>query len=302
MSKIKWISAVVSSVTAALAADGKADADVRPNVVLIVADDQGYGDMKCMGNRIIKTPNLDRLHSESIRLTNFILPPVCAPTRAQLMTGRYNYRTGVWDTWMGRQNMRADEVVIARKLQEGGYRTAAFGKWDTGYNFPIRAMDQGFEETVIRLPGPNMNPIMMHNGEPQQYQGFVDDAYFDEAIRFIEKNDNRPFFAYIASILPHDGPDPEVPEEYIEPYKSEPSLRRGDKSVYGMVAKLDENVGRVLATLKKLNLEDNTIVIFLSDNGPLQNCPELKSATEIVVYKDKDYPVFYQMAPEVSGR
>jgi arylsulfatase A-like enzyme len=289
MNKLKWISAIVPSVAAAMSVGTRADTDTRPNVVLIVSDDQGYGDMSCMGNTILKTPNLDRLYHQSTRLTSFIVPPVCAPTRAQLLTGRYNYRTGVWDTWQGRQNINPDEVLVARVLQENGYRTAAYGKWDTGYNYPIRAMDQGFDETVIRLPGPNMNPTMLHNGEQQQYEGFVDDAYFDEAINFIEQNADRPFFAYIASILPHDGPDPEVPPEYVVPFESEPSLKRGDKSVYGMVSKLDENVGRVLRTLERLGLEKNTVVIYLSDNGPLTYCPELKSYTELVVCEDKDF-------------
>ncbi len=267
----------------------------RPNIVMIVSDDQAYGDMSCYDNPILKTPNLDTLFSQSTRLTNYIVSPLCAPTRASLMTGRYNYRTGVWDTWMGRLGIHTDEVTFAQLLKDNGYATGLFGKWHLGENIPMRPDDKGFDETLLYADslGERFDPQMNHNGTLVRMNGFFDDIFTDHAIDFIKQNKKRPFLLCVMSFLPHDGKDPQVAPEYVEPYADAPNLTQGDKDVYGMVAKLDENIGKLLKTLKNEGLEDDTIVIFFSDNGPLLYCADLKSNPEILACQRKKMGVRY---------
>lgn len=244
-----------------------------PNVVLVVTDDQGYGDLGCHGNPVLRTPNLDVLYRRSARLTDFHVGPTCAPTRASLMTGRYCNRTGVWHTIMGRSLLRRDEVTMADVFAACGYRTGIFGKWHLGDNYPYRPQDRGFHEVLIHGGGgvgqtPDawgndyFDDTFLHNGAPEKFSGYCTDVWFDGAIRFIEDNRDRPFFAYLATNAPHS--PYRVPERYSRPYR--------DKDVpnadfYGMIANIDENVGRLLDRLKSLALEDNTIVIFMTDNG-----------------------------------
>ncbi len=164
---------------------GASEAPSRPNILLIITDDQGYGDLGIHGNPKIKTPNLDRFAGESVRLKNFYVSPVCAPTRASLLTGRYNYRTGVVDTYLGRAMMHPDEVTLAEMLAAAGYRTGIFGKWHLGDNAPLRPIDQGFQESLVIKgggigqpsdpPGGSsyFDPILQHNGQPQRYQGLL---------------------------------------------------------------------------------------------------------------------------------
>ena len=264
-------------VTSSTAPAGLAAPARRPNVVLILTDDQGYGDVSLHGNDKIRTPNMDRVAREGVQFTEFHVSPVCSPTRSSLLTGRYNYRTGVVDTYLGRSMMHPDEVTLAEMLGAAGYRTGIFGKWHLGDNYPLRAMDQGFQEAVcirgggLRQPadvpggGSYFDPILMHNGKPQRYRGYCSDIYTSEALKFIEQNRARPFFAYLATNAPHE--PLEVAEPYVEPYRKL-GLEERTAKVYGMVANMDENIGRVLAKLKDLSLEQDTIVIFLTDNGP----------------------------------
>jgi len=244
----------------------------RPNLLIIVSDDQGYGDLAAHGNPLIQTPYLDQLHGESTRLDNFYTSPVCAPTRASLMTGRYPYRTGVWDTWKGRQNMRESEITLAEVLRDADYRTGLFGKWHLGENAPLRPQDQGFQETFLWTDtSTRFDPGFHLNGEPVRLEGFQDDLIFDQAIRFIEENENRPFFCYVASFLPHDFPGKkQIPEEEVEAYSDLDHLTQGDRESYAMVTRMDRNIGRLLASLNRLGLNESTIVVFLSDNGPRQ--------------------------------
>ncbi|HEY2930512.1 MAG TPA: arylsulfatase [Acidobacteriota bacterium] len=250
----------------------------RPNVVLIITDDQGYGDLGLHGNDRIKTPNLDRLGRESVRLTRFYVSPVCAPTRASLMTGRYNYRTGVVDTFLGRALMYNEEVTLAEMLRGAGYRTGIFGKWHLGDNHPLRAIDQGFQEALVCTGGgltqpsdPEGNsyfdPILQHNGRPGRYQGYCTDIFTRAAIDFIRQNRARPFFAYLATNAPHT--PLQVSDKYVEPYLAM-GLNETTARIYGMVANIDENVGRLLDELRSLDLQDNTIVVWMTDNGPQQ--------------------------------
>jgi arylsulfatase A-like enzyme len=255
----------------------------RPNVIVIVSDDQGYGDFGFTGNKVLKTPHLDALFSQSACFTNFHVSPVCSPSRASIMTGRYNYRTGIWDTWKGRAGMRGDEVTIAEILSQVGYATGIFGKWHLGESQPQRPSDQGFQQAPV-IAG-RFDPVVIKNGKSDKRQGFLDDIVFDEAMSYIESchKENKPFFAYVASFLPHDVVSGKaVPDEYVKPYESSPGLTAGDKEIYGMISKLDENIGRLLAKVRELGIDRDTVVMFLPDNGMLTNSPDLKSEPEIL--------------------
>lgn len=251
----------------------------RPNILLMMTDDQGYGDLSLHGNPHLQTPGIDNFAKESVEFTNFYVSPVCAPTRASLMTGRYHMRTGVVDTYIGRAMMHSDEITIAEKLKEHGYATGIFGKWHLGDNYPLRPQDQGFDEVVIHNGGgigqPSdplggssyFDPILQHNGKQQQYKGYCMDVYADLTIDFIKANKRGPFFAYLATNTPHS--PLQVPDKYLAKYKS---LRLKDKTarVYGMVENIDENFKRLLTVIEQLGIADNTIVVFMTDNGP---CP-----------------------------
>ena len=253
-----------------------AAADDRPNIVLILTDDQGFGDLGCHGNEQIRTPHLDRLAGESVEFRQFLVCPNCSPTRASLLTGRYNYRTGVTEVTRGRHLMHADEVTIAEILRNAGYRTGIFGKWHLGDNYPTRPTDQGFEDALVhkgggigQAAGPPGNtyfdPILEHNDRSKKFLGYCDDIFTDAALEFIEDNREQPFFAYLATNLPHL--PLQVPDARAEPYRRM-GLHEYNARVYGMITNIDTNVGRVLTKLKQLDLEKNTVVLFLSDNGP----------------------------------
>jgi len=247
----------------------------RPNVILVMTDDQGYGDVGAHGNTMIRTPHLDRLHGQSVRLIDFHVDPTCSPTRSALMTGRYSSRTGVWHTIMGRSLMRRDEVTLGDVFSRNGYATAMFGKWHLGDNYPLRPQDRGFQEVLCHGGGgisqtPDLwgndyfDDRYWHNGKAEQYTGYCTDVFFDGALQFIEKNKERPFFAYIATNAPH-GPL-NVAEKYSKPYE-EKGVPSGMAKFYGMIENIDENMGRLLAKLDAWGLDENTIVIFMTDNG-----------------------------------
>ena len=252
-----------------------AQAAKRPNVVLVITDDQGYGDLSCHGNPILKTPHLDKLHADSVRLTDYHVAPTCSPTRAALLTGRWTNRTGVWHTIMGRSMLRHNEVTIGKILGDGGYHTGMFGKWHLGDNYPYRPEDRGFQE-VLRHGGGGVGQTpdfwdnayfdgaYFHNGKAVPAKGFCTDVFFDYAKRFITqvKDSEKPFFVYLCTNAPH-GPM-HAPEASSKPYQ--------DQSVnlanfYGMIANIDDNVGAMRRFLKKEGLADNTIFIFTTDNG-----------------------------------
>jgi arylsulfatase B len=257
--------------------DCKAEAPERraPNIVFIITDDQGYGDLSCHGNPILDTPELDRLHADSVRLTDYHVAPTCSPTRAALLTGHWTNRTGVWHTIMGRSMLRADEVTMGRIFQDAGYVTGMFGKWHLGDNHPYRPEDRGYTE-VMRHGGGGVGQTpdywnnayfdghYWHNGTPEPVEGFCTDVFFDYAKRFIKQahDQGKPFLAYIATNAPH-GPM-HSPPRYSEPYKD---LGVGLSNFYGMIVNIDENVGRLRAFLDEQGLTDNTIFIFTTDNG-----------------------------------
>ena len=266
-------------------------ADNRPSIVLIMTDDQGYGDLGITGNPVLETPHIDAFARESAMMKNFYVSPVCAPTRASLMTGRYNYRTRVVDTFKGRSMMDPDETTLAEVLRSAGYATGIFGKWHLGDNYPMRATDQGFEE-ALTLRGGGLaqpsdpiennrrytNPIVFHNNQQVQAKGYCTDVFFDGALGFIDEaqRTGRPFFAYIAPNAPH-APLHDVPPELYAKYKSKDLsgvlMTPGNDAdavarIYAMEENIDQNVGRLMAHLKTRQLLANTIVIYMCDNGP----------------------------------
>ena len=284
---------VISLLSVPAVCPGIIEAAERPNVILILTDDQGYGDLGSTGNPVIRTPHLDAMARRSARLGSFYVSPVCAPTRASLMTGRYNYRTRVVDTWVGRAMMETSEVTVAELLRDAGYATGIFGKWHLGDNYPLRPMDQGFETSLVHRGGGIGQPadpaggegkytdaVLFRNGERTQSSGYCTGVYFSEALDWMEKShrDGRPFFAYIPTNAPH-GPFHDVPEKEYERYKSldltpvlpgKPTAAAIDRTarIYAMITDIDTNVGRVFERLEALGISRNTLVIFLVDNGP----------------------------------
>lgn len=256
-----------------------ADGVGAPNIVVIMSDDHGYGDLGCHGHPVLKTPHLDRLHNEALRLTRFYTYPVCSPTRASLMTGRYAYRTGVVDTYVGRAMMDPREITVAEALRQAGYATGIFGKWHLGDSYPLRPMDRGFDASLVHKGGglcqpsdPRVtsyfDPILWRNGEEAHTKGYCTDIITDAAIEFIRAQARQPFFTVITTNAPHVPLD--VDDRYAAPYRSA-GVPDDDAKTYGMIANLDENVGRFLAELDVLRLRENTIVIFFTDNGPAFN-------------------------------
>lgn len=246
----------------------------KPNVILIITDDQGYGDVGAHGNPYINTPNLDQLHAESTRLTNFHVSPTCAPTRAALLTGHYSNKTGVWHTIGGRSLLLENEKTMADIFSENNYKTGAFGKWHLGDNYPYRPMDRGFDESVVHGAGgiwqtPDywnndyFDDTYRHNGSLKKYKGYCTDVWFNESMKFIEENKDDPFFCYIATNAPH-GPL-WVDDKYVKPYENNKDIVKPE--FYGMIENVDENIGRLMDKLKGLKLDQNTIVIFMTDNG-----------------------------------
>ncbi len=247
----------------------------RPNVILVITDDQGYGDIAAHGNPMIQTPNLDKLHNDSVRLTNFHVDPTCSPTRSALMTGRYSTRTGVWHTIMGRSLMHPREVTLAEVFAGAGYRTGMVGKWHLGDNYPLRPQDQGFE-TAFYHPaggvgqGPDFfgndyfDDTYVRDGVQEPVTGYVTEVWFDDALAFIDKHQDEPFFLYLSTNAPH-GPY-YVEERYAKPYADQgvPDVMA---RFLGMITNIDDNMGRLLTRLDDLGLTENTILIFMTDNG-----------------------------------
>jgi len=247
----------------------------KPNIVLVITDDQGYGDIAAHGNKVIKTPNLDQLYRSSLRLTNFHVDPTCAPTRSALMTGRYSTRTGVWHTIMGRSLMDTNEVTLAEIFKSNGYQTGLFGKWHLGDNYPLRPQDQGFE-TVVQHGGGGVgqtpdfwendyfNDTYVRNGKPEKFTGYCTDIWFDEALQFIEQNKSKPFFAYLSTNAPHS--PYLVDSKYSDPYVAA-GVPPKMAAFYGMITNIDENMGLLVNRLQEWGLAENTILIFMTDNG-----------------------------------
>jgi arylsulfatase A-like enzyme len=247
-----------------------------PNVIIVLLDDVGYGDFSCLGNPVIETPNMDKLHDRSVRFTDFHVSPTCSPTRAALMTGRYNNATGVWHTIMGRSLLDPKEVTMAECFRSSGYRTGIFGKWHLGDNYPSRPQDKGFEEVVVVGGGgiwqtpdffgnDDFDGTYWHNGKFQKYPGYSTDVWFDQSMQFIEtaKKENKPFFCYLATSAAHE--PTWAKEKDTAPYVGVTGLKK--PGFYGMITNADENMGRLVKFLDRHQLTDNTILILATDNG-----------------------------------
>ncbi len=245
-----------------------------PNVIIILADDVGYGDLGCHGNTIIKTPNIDALSSKSYRFSNFHVGTTCSPTRAMLMTGKNNNSTGVWHTVNGREILNKDEKILPQYFKEAGYITGIFGKWHLGDNYPFRPEDRGFDEVLVHGGGGvGQTPDYWGNdyfadtyfrkGKPEKFSEYCDDVWFAEAIKFIKNSKDKPFLCYIPSNLAHE--PYHVAPEYSALYAKNKNVVSPE--FYGMITKMDENIGKLMSFLKSSGMDKNTIVVFLSDNG-----------------------------------
>ncbi len=257
----------------------------RLNVIVVMTDDQGYPDISCHGNDVIKTPNMDKLSAGSVRLSDFHVNPFCSPTRAALLTGRMSDRTGVTSTSTHRNYMRREEIVMPEYFKASGYSTAIFGKWHVGANYPYRPMDRGFDQwiglgnnglgtTSDLWDNDRMNDTYWHNGKMAKRGGFCTDVYFDEAMAFIKdcKTKDKPFFTYVATNVPHW--DWNVPTEWLKPYLDTCSRKRA--AFFASIGRVDWNLGRLMEFLEKENLTQNTILVFLTDNG--SDVPDKKTA------------------------
>ena len=250
----------------------------KPNVIFLITDDQGYGDISAHGNPVLKTPEMDRLHGESVRFTDYHVGPTCAPTRGALMSGQWTNRAGPWHTIMGRSMLFTDKVTLGEIFSENGYATGLFGKWHLGDNYPYRPEDRGFQEVVRHGAGgigqtPDywnnayFDDTYFHDGVPEKFEGYCTDVFFNEAKRFIKSqaDQGKPFFAYISTNAPH-GPY-HVPKEYSAPYQETASINERLPYFFGMIANIDENLGGLRAWLEEEGLAENTIFIFMGDNG-----------------------------------
>jgi len=245
----------------------------RPNVIVLLTDDQGYGDLSCHGNPVLKTPNLDKLHAQSVRLTDFHVAPMCSPTRGQLLSGMDALRNGAASVSAGRSFLRPGIPTLPEAFAAGGYKTALFGKWHLGDSYPNLPHYKGFHEAVYHLgwgitsmadtwQNDLFDGRFFHNGKLQQCKGFCTDVFFDLGMAWMKDRATKkePFFLYLPTNAPH-GPH-WVPAKYKEPY-----LGKGPAAFFGMMANIDENVGRLEKFLADSGLTDDTIVIYFHDNG-----------------------------------
>ncbi len=258
----------LTATAAALSACSSPSSGPKPNIVILLADDMGWGDLNMNGNINAETPVINRLAAESMSFDRFYVCPLSAPTRSEMLTGRYFLRTGVSSVTQGFENMRTDEVTIAEILKDNGYATGCFGKWHNGRYFQQHPNRQGFDEFVgfpVGHLGYYFDAYYFHNDDELKSNGYASDYFTDMAIDFIERNKDNPFLCYVPYNVPHS--PFQVPEKYFNKYNSR-GLDSTLSSVYGMVENMDDNIKRILQKLDELKVRENTIVIFFSDNGP----------------------------------
>jgi arylsulfatase A-like enzyme len=260
----------------------------RPNIVFVLTDDQGYGDISVHGNPILKTPNLDRIHDEGVRFTDFHVSPTCAPTRSALMTGRHEFKNGITHTILERERLTPKATTLAQILKSAGYSTGIFGKWHLGDEPAYWPTNRGFDEMFIHGAGGigqsyegscgdlagnlYFDPTILHNGQFEKTKGYCTDVFFAQATKWIEtaKASGKPFYCHIATNAPHA--PLQVREEDEARYKDKVKQPNVAK-FFGMIANIDDNVGKLLAKLKALGLENDTLVIFMNDNGGTAGVP-----------------------------
>jgi arylsulfatase A-like enzyme len=253
-----------------------------PNVILIMTDDLGYGDISAHGSPVLKTPELDTLREQSVRFTDFHVAPKCTPTRGQLMTGIDAMRNGATRVCQGRSLPQPHLKMMPQYFADAGYATGMFGKWHLGDSYPYQPRFRGFQEVVsFRAWGITsladywgndyFDPVLMHNGVDKKYEGYCTDIFFREAMNWIEHcaHKEKPFFVYLPTNTPHV-PE-QVANEYSQPYAGKYKGKPIPGDFYGMIANIDENIGKLERFLKEKGLRDNTMLIFLSDNGTQNN-------------------------------
>ncbi len=254
----------------------------KPNIVLIITDDQGYPPIGRLGHPWIQTPNLDELHDRSVRFDRFLVSPTCAPTRSALMTGRHPMRNGITHTILERERLALDATTLPQVLKTAGYRSGIFGKWHLGDEDAYQPQQRGFDEAFIHggggigqaydcscadAPGNRyFDPVIRHNGKFVKTHGFCTDVFFDAAMRWIggEQAGDQPFFAYIATNAPHAPHF--APEANLKRF-TDLGFNKEAAGYYGMIENIDQNVGRLMQYMDKHDLFKNTIVLFMSDNG-----------------------------------
>ena len=247
-----------------------------PNIIIVMTDDQGYGDLGFNGNTLIRTPHIDKFAAQSVNFTNYHVGTTCSPTRAGLMTARNCLRNGVWHTNAGCSLLKQDEETIADVFSAAGYKTAMFGKWHLGDNYSFLPEQRGFQETFYHKGGgvgqtPDywgndyQDDTYFRNGAPEKTKGYCTDVFFEEAISFISKSKANPFLCYLSLNAPHSPFN--VPEVYYDIYRDTPGLLDSQKRFYGMISNIDDNFGKLVKALESLNLTENTILIFTTDNG-----------------------------------
>ncbi|MFC7338707.1 arylsulfatase [Haloferula chungangensis] len=254
----------------------------RPNIILVMTDDQGMGDLSCMGNQVVRTPEIDRFHDKATRFTDFQVSPTCAPTRAALMSGRAPFKNGVTHTIFQRERMALDTFTLPLALKSAGYATGIFGKWHLGDEEEYLPGSRGFDEVLIHGAGgigqvnlgdfpPNkenlyFDNVLLHNDTIVKTKGFCTDLFFDAGLAWIKKQNaaKQPFFAYISLNAPHA---PLVaPEKNMKRFL-DLGYDKGTAGRYGMIENIDENFGRMMKKLSEWSALDNTLVIFMTDNG-----------------------------------
>jgi arylsulfatase A-like enzyme len=259
----------------------------KPNVVFILTDDQGYGDLSAHGNPVLKTPNLDRLHATAVRFTDFHVSPTCSPTRSALLTGRHEFKNGVTHTILERERLTLKATTLAQVLKSAGYTTGIFGKWHLGDEPNRWPSKRGFDEMFIHgcggigqtysgscgdAPGNTyFNPVLLHNGQFEKTRGYCTDVFFAQATKWIESvKGKQPFFCYIPTNAPHAPLQVRAEDEarYKDRVK-QPAVAK----FFGMIANIDDNVGRLLGKLKEWGLEEETLVVFMNDNGGTVGVP-----------------------------
>jgi len=259
----------------------------RPNIILVMTDDQGMGDLACLGNKVLKTPNLDTFHARSTRFTDFHVSPTCAPTRSAIMSGRHEFRNGVTHTILERERMALSTTTLPQVLRTAGYETGIFGKWHLGDEDPYQPYNRGFSEVFIHGAGgigqsyagscadfpPNrvaegkyFDNVILHNDTIVQTRGFCTDVFFQAALGWIKKQQasKRPFFAYISTNAPHG---PMIAPEKNRKRFLDLGYDKGTAGRYGMIENIDENIGLLMRKLDEWEAWDNTLVIFMTDNG-----------------------------------
>ena len=265
------------------------DSQAHPNIIIILTDDQGWGDLSLNGNKDLHTPNIDKIAHNGVRFDRFFVSPVCSPTRAEILTGRHHTRTGVYDVSLGGERINVDEETLGDLFKAAGYRTAAYGKWHNGMQAPYHPNTRGFDQFYGFCSGHwgnYFNPVLEKNGELVKGKGFITDDLTNHGIEFIKKNKNNPFFLYMPFNTPHS--PMQVPDKYWNKFKNKDLTQKGtlsdmpddkysgtnskgenhSKAALAMCENIDWNVGRIIETLESQKIIDNTIIIYLSDNGP----------------------------------